>query len=115
MGCNWELPKTVTALPGAVLNEAGVILSCGSSLQWADGKVATFHCSFLSHLTMDITAIGTKGTLHANDFIIPFQEKEAYFSSASKSWFNELVTGWEGTPSKQIVITDLPQEVQMVR
>ncbi|KAF3447343.1 hypothetical protein FNV43_RR12529 [Rhamnella rubrinervis] len=112
---NYELPKTVIALPGAVLNEAGVILSCGSSLQWVDGKVATFQCSFLSNLTMDITAIGTKGTLHVNDFIIPFQEKEAHFSSASKSWFNDLVTGWEPTPSKQIVVSDLPQEAQMVR
>ena len=35
-----------------------------SSEKKKDGKVATFHCSFLSNLTlMDVTAIGTKGTL----------------------------------------------------
>lgn len=112
---DYELPKTVIALRGAVLNEAGVILSCGASLHWDDGKVATFHCSFLSHLTMDITAIGTKGTLHVNDFIIPFQEHESSFSLASKSWFDELVTSWDPTPSKQIVTTDLPQEAMMVK
>lgn len=115
LAADFELPKTVTALPGAVLNDAGVILSCGSALKWEDGRVATFQCSFLSHLTMDITAIGTMGTLHVNDFIIPFQEKEAYFFLASKSGFNELVTGWEGKPTKHIVSTDLPQEAWMVR
>ncbi|XP_030952093.1 uncharacterized oxidoreductase At4g09670 [Quercus lobata] len=112
---DYELPKTVIALHGAVLNDAGVILSCGASLHWDDGKVATFHCSFLSHLTMDITAIGTKGTLHLHDFVVPFQEKEASFSAGSECWFNELVSGWEPPPSKQIVTTDLPQEALMVK
>lgn len=112
---NYELPKRVIALPNPVLNELGVILSCGCSLLWEDGKVATFHCSFLSNLTMDVTAIGTNGTLHLNDFIIPYVEKEAYFSTCSKSGFTELVTGWQPLPSKHIVPTDLPQEAHMVR
>ncbi|KAK9270664.1 hypothetical protein L1049_026246 [Liquidambar formosana] len=112
---DYELPKTVTALREPVLNEVGVILSCGSSLHWEDGKVATFQCSFLSNLTMDITAIGTKGALHLHDFVIPFQEKEASFSAASESGFTELVTGWVPIPSEHTVMTDLPQEVLMVR
>lgn len=109
------MPKTVVALRGPVLNVAGVILSCGASLHWEDGKVATFHCSFLSNLTMDITAVGTKGTLHLHDFVIPFQEKEASFSAGSESWFNELVTAWVPQPSKHTIATDLPQEALMVR
>lgn len=112
---DYELPKTVTALPGPVLNEAGVILSCGASLHWEDGKVATLHCSFLESLTMDITATGTKGTLHVHDFVIPFQENEASFSTGAKCFFNDLVTGWTPLPSEHTVITDLPQEVRMVR
>ncbi|XP_059631473.1 uncharacterized oxidoreductase At4g09670-like [Cornus florida] len=112
---DFELPKSVIALREPVLNEAGVILSCGSSLYWEDGKVATFHCSFLSHLTMDVTAIGTKGTLHLNDFVIPFEENKASFSFASESGFTELVTGWVPVPSKHIVVTDLPQEALMVK
>jgi predicted dehydrogenase len=61
---DYELPKTVIALRGPVFNGVGGILSCGASLSWEDGKVATFHCSFLSNLTlMDVTAIGTKGML----------------------------------------------------
>ncbi|KAL4651661.1 hypothetical protein ACB092_01G177000 [Castanea dentata] len=112
---DYELPKTVIALHGAILNDAGVILSCGASLHWDDGKVATFHCSFLSHLTMDTTAIGTKGTLHLHDFVIPFQEKEASFSAGTECWFDELVSGWATPPSKHTVTTDLPQEVHMVK
>lgn len=112
---DFELPKTARAMPGAVLNEAGVILSCSASLHWEDGKVATFFCSFLSNLTMDITAIGTKGTLHVNDFVVPFQEHEAYFSAGTRTGFDDLVTCWEHRPSKHIVKADLPQEVRMVR
>lgn len=111
---DFELPKTVTALRGPVLNELGVIMSCGSSLQWEDGKVATFHCSFLSNLTMELTAVGTKGTLRLHDFIIPFEENSASFSFGSKSWFDDLVTGWLQRPSEHVVMTDLPQEARMV-
>ncbi|XP_024020356.1 uncharacterized oxidoreductase At4g09670 [Morus notabilis] len=112
---NFELPKTVIALPGAVLNESGVILDCGASLHWEDGKSATFYCSFLSNMAMDITAIGTKGTLHVNDFAIPYQENEASFTAGAETRFNEPVTGWLPQPSKHVVTADLPQEARMVR
>ncbi|XP_022939745.1 uncharacterized oxidoreductase At4g09670-like [Cucurbita moschata] len=111
---DFQLPTTVLALPNPVLNESGVILSCGSSLFWDDGKVATFHCSFLSNLTMDTTAIGTNGTLNLNDFVIPYDEKEAYFFTSSKSRFNELATGWKPVSSKHVVPTELSQEARMV-
>ncbi|KAJ8755711.1 hypothetical protein K2173_022714 [Erythroxylum novogranatense] len=111
---DYELPKTVLAMRGPVFNEAGVILSCGATLHWEDGRVAYFHCSFSSNLTSQVTAIGTKGTLHSDDFVIPYQEKEAYYKAASKNWFNDLQTGWEPLPSHHIISTDLPQEVHMV-
>ncbi|XP_020224191.1 uncharacterized oxidoreductase At4g09670 [Cajanus cajan] len=111
---NYELPKTVTASRNPELNQAGVILSCGASLQWEDGKVATFHCSFLTNLTMDITAVGTKGTLHVHDFIIPYEEKEASFYAATESGFDDLVTKWSSQPSKHVIKTDIPQEARMV-
>ncbi|CAA3011246.1 uncharacterized oxidoreductase At4g09670-like [Olea europaea subsp. europaea] len=112
---DFELPKTVLALRGPVFNKAGVIISCGASLHWEDGKVATFHCSFLANLTMDVTVVGTNGTLHLHDFVIPFEEKKASFSVATKSGFTDLVTGWEPKPSEHHVTTDLPQEALMVR
>ncbi|XAR62223.1 D-xylose 1-dehydrogenase (NADP(+)) [Bertholletia excelsa] len=112
---DFELPKKVIALHGPILNQAGVILSCGASLHWEDGKTATFHCSFLANLTMNLTAVGTKGTLHLRDFIIPFEEKKASFSTSTESGFQELVTGWASLPSEHIIMTDLPQEACMVR
>ncbi|KAK7315402.1 hypothetical protein VNO77_33948 [Canavalia gladiata] len=111
---NYELPKTVLALCKPELNQAGVILSCGATLYWEDGKVATFYCSFLSNLVMDITVVGTKGTLHVHDFIIPYEEKEASFYAATESGFDDLVTKWGSQPSKHIVKTDIPQEARMV-
>lgn len=111
---DFELPKTVLALRSPVLNEAGVILSCGASLYWEDGKVATFYCSFLSNLTMNLTAIGTKGTLNLRDFVVPFEETKASFSTATESWFNELVTAWAPKPAEHVVTIELPQEACMV-
>ncbi|PIN00948.1 Dimeric dihydrodiol dehydrogenase [Handroanthus impetiginosus] len=109
-----DLPKSVLALRGTVFNSAGVILACSASLLWEDGKVATFHCSFLANLTMDVTVVGTNGTLRLHDFIIPFEEREASFFTAIKSGFTELVTAWEPKPSQHTVTTELPQEALLV-
>lgn len=114
LAANYELPKTVQATREPVLNKAGVLLSCGASLYWEDGKVATLYCSFLSNLTMDITAVGTKGTLHVHDFIIPYDEKKASFYAASESSFDDLVTKWASEPNKHVIENNLPQEVLMV-
>ncbi|KAL5231083.1 hypothetical protein ABZP36_029859 [Zizania latifolia] len=112
---DYELPKTVIALHGPVKNQAGVLLACGATLYWANGKIATFNCSFLTNLTMDMTVVGTNGTLHITDFVIPYEEKSASFSMASKSKFAELHIGWDPLPSKHVVTTDLPQEALMVQ
>ncbi|KAH7842633.1 hypothetical protein Vadar_007548 [Vaccinium darrowii] len=110
---DYQLPERVTALPNPEFNESGVILSCGASLSWTDGKIATFYCSFLTNLTMDLTCAGTNGYLHVHDFVIPFQEKVASFYGASNSrWVN---FGCEPTPTKHKVATDLPHEAIMVR
>ncbi|XP_022885910.1 uncharacterized oxidoreductase At4g09670-like [Olea europaea var. sylvestris] len=112
---DFQLPKSVLALHGPVFNKAGVILECGASLHWEDGKVATFHCSFFTDTVMDVTVVGTNGTLHVHDFVIPFVEDNASFTTAVKSGFTELVTGWEPKPSEHIIMTELPQEALMVR
>ncbi|CAN6450211.1 unnamed protein product [Victoria cruziana] len=111
---DYELPKTVTATRGSVSkNAAGVLLSCGASVQWEDGRVATFHCSFDAHLTMNLTVAGTRGTLILHDFIVPFQENSATFS-LSNSRLKELALGWHPIPAEHHVSTDLPQEACMV-
>ncbi|KAK9740774.1 hypothetical protein RND81_03G059200 [Saponaria officinalis] len=115
LAMNYELPKFVTALRNPVKNDAGVILSCGASLSWENGVVATFNCSFLANLTMDISAVGTNGTLHVTDFIIPYEEKSASFSTLTKGSFDEMTLAWATKPSEHIVNTDLPQEALMVK
>ncbi|KAG5527672.1 hypothetical protein RHGRI_028563 [Rhododendron griersonianum] len=109
------LPEKVTALPNTEFNESGVIVSCGASLSWADGKIATFYCSFLTNLTMDVTCAGTNGYLRLHDFVIPFQENVASFYDVSSSRFATLSIGIEPIPSEHKVATDLPQEALMVR
>ncbi|KAL6884645.1 hypothetical protein ACP4OV_010581 [Aristida adscensionis] len=111
---DYELPKTVIALRDPVKNAAGVLLACGATMYWEDGKTASFSCSFLTNLTMDITLVGTNGTLHVTDFVIPYVETSAEFSVASKTGFAELVTGWDPLPSRHVVTTGLPQEALMV-
>lgn len=111
---DFQLPKSVLALHGTVFNSSGVIIACSASLQWEDGKTATFHCSFLANLTMDVSVIGTNGTLRFHDFVIPFEEKKASFLTAVESGFKELVTGWEPVPSEHTIFTELPQEGLMV-
>jgi len=111
---DYELPKTVIALRNPEHNQVGVLLSCGATLYWEDGKVATFYCSFLSNTTMDITAFGTKGTLHVHDYVLPYEEDEASFYAATESGVDEAVTKWVPQPSKHITKTDIPQEALMV-
>ncbi|KAL5992202.1 hypothetical protein ACLOJK_013117 [Asimina triloba] len=112
---DYKLPKTVTAFPHVDLNQHGVILSCGASLLWEDSTVATFHCSFLAHESMDINLYGTAGSIHVRDFIIPYEETSASFSLSSRAAFSELHLGWNHEPEEIQVASPLPQEALMVQ
>ncbi|XP_057794637.1 uncharacterized oxidoreductase At4g09670-like [Salvia miltiorrhiza] len=102
---DYDLPKSAVALPDAVLNDAGVVLSCSAELQWQDGRAGSFRCSFLADLNMDVTILGTNGTLSVHDYVGPFQENRATFSTHVKS----------GSVLEHTVTTELPQEALMVR
>lgn len=56
---DYQMPHSVTALPGSVVNDVGVILDCGATFDWQDGRVATFSCSFLGGLSMDLIVNGS--------------------------------------------------------
>ncbi|PIN17218.1 Dimeric dihydrodiol dehydrogenase [Handroanthus impetiginosus] len=113
---NQKLPTTVTALPGTVWNSARVILSCSASLYWDEEEtVATFYCSFISHETMDLAVCGTNGTLHVEDFIIPYDENSAAFSFTSGAKFVDMHIGWNVKPQQVQVDTPLPQEALMIQ
>ncbi|OVA19160.1 Oxidoreductase [Macleaya cordata] len=116
---NNQLPKTVTALPALTRNQAGVILACGCSFNWVgeeeEDEVATFYCSFLSNVSMDLSIYGTNGTIHVKDFIIPYQENSASFDYTSGAKFTELHLGWNVKPNKVEVASEVPQETVMVQ
>lgn len=115
---NYELPKSVLAFPGAILNEEGVIISCGSSMHWEDGRSATFHCSFLSYVTFDVTVLGTKGCLRLNDFALPFEESLGFgkFLEASELDYGKIEQGmWCPKPNEHVVETGFSQDALMVK
>ncbi|XP_020225235.1 uncharacterized oxidoreductase At4g09670 [Cajanus cajan] len=115
---DYELPKSVLAFPGAILNEEGVIISCGSSMHWEDGKSATFHCSFLSYVTFDATFLGTKGSIRLNDFVLPFEESLGYgtFLESSELDYGKIEPGmWCPKPNEHVVETEFSQDVCMVK
>lgn len=117
---NYKLPTSVTALPGSTTkNSAGVILSCGASFLWDDHEedkfVATFHCSFLSAVSMDLSISGSNGSLNLQDYIIPFQENCASFNFTSGAKFADLHIGWNLKPEQVRVTCELPQEALMVQ
>ncbi|XP_019153421.1 PREDICTED: uncharacterized oxidoreductase At4g09670-like [Ipomoea nil] len=100
---DYELPESVTAVREPEVNEAGVILSCGASMKWKDGRVATFYCSFLAIFSTDICAYGTKGKLRVHDFVIPFAPQSAPFYTFES--YRLIEHG---------VAAELPQDVLMV-
>ncbi|XP_008381353.3 uncharacterized oxidoreductase At4g09670-like [Malus domestica] len=114
---DYKLPTVVNALPDVIRNSAGVILSCSASFHWepADKTVATIHCSFLSHTSMDLAMTGSNGSLHCNDYIIPYQENSASFDYTSGATFVELHIGWNVKPEEVTVTSELPQEALMVQ
>ncbi|CAL5326688.1 unnamed protein product [Camellia sinensis] len=113
---NYQLPTTVVALPATARNSAGVILSCSASLHWDTEQIAaTFHCSFLSHESMDLALYGSNGSLHVEDFIIPYEENSAFFDFTSGAKFVDLHIGWNVKPQRVQVASQLPQEALMVQ
>ncbi|KAK7387363.1 hypothetical protein VNO78_28109 [Psophocarpus tetragonolobus] len=113
----YQLPTTVTALPDATRNDAGVILSITASLLWdqPNQTLATIHCSFLSHISMDLAICGRDGSVHLRDFVIPYQETSASFDLTFGAKFVDLHIGWNVRPEEVHVANQLPQEALMVQ
>ncbi|KAH9295378.1 hypothetical protein KI387_038966, partial [Taxus chinensis] len=111
---DYEMPRSVTAHPGPILNEAGVITACGATFSWQDGRVATFHCSFHIQLSMDLSVHGSKGILRLHDFVIPYEEGSGSYFSSTDAKLVEMDTVW-GRPSEHRITTELPQETLMVQ
>lgn len=120
----YELPSSLTALPDVVRNSAGVILSCSATLYWEKSQqekppplmtIATFHCSFLAGVSMDLEIIGSNGSVRVKDLAIPMDEDAASIEFTPRAKFAELHIGWDTKPEKVTVTTELPQEALMIR
>ncbi|KAI3747613.1 hypothetical protein L6452_10129 [Arctium lappa] len=113
---NYKLPTTVRALPATTLNSNGVIMSTTVSIHWEqEGTVATFYCSFLAHETMDVSVLGSKGSFHVEDLIIPYEEISASFNFTSGASFVDRHLGWNMTEQEVRMHNELPQEALMVK
>ncbi|KAI3794385.1 hypothetical protein L1987_37016 [Smallanthus sonchifolius] len=113
---NYKMPTTVTALPATIRNSDGVIMSTTVAFHWEqEGTTATFYCSFLSHETMDVLVLGSKGSFHVEDLIIPYEESSASFNFTSGASFADLHIGWNMKEQEVQVHNELPQEALMVK
>lgn len=113
---SYKLPTTVTALPSTVRNSNGVIMSTTVAFHWEQEETtATFYCSFLSHETMDVSVLGSKGSFHVEDLIIPYEETSASFNFTSGASFANLHIGWNIKEQEVQVHNDIPQEALMVK
>jgi len=101
---DYKITQIVVALRGHVVNEAGFILACGATFLRQDARVATIECSFLSDISTDIIAHGSRGHLSLSDFGIPYKENCASFQSSSNVKFaGKLQNGWDLKPSEHSV------------
>ncbi|PWA42141.1 NAD(P)-binding domain-containing protein [Artemisia annua] len=113
---NYKLPTTVTALPATIRNTNGVIMSTTVAFYWEqEGTTATFYCSFLSHETMDVSVLGSKGSFHVEDLIIPYEETSAPYYFTSCASFADLHLGWSVAEQEVQVHNELPQEALMIQ
>ncbi|KMZ56734.1 Oxidoreductase [Zostera marina] len=112
---DYKLPNSVIANRNPTFNDSGVPLSCGASLIWDNGLIATFHCSMQAQMSMDLCVIGTRGIIHVNDFVLPFDETFASFNHCSDSRFTEPIIGWRRPlPREEVVQMEIPQDARMV-
>jgi predicted dehydrogenase len=81
---DWDLPARVRAQPGTKKTDGGVITSVGATLVWADGRVATFYCSFEAAWGQQAYLIGSKAHIRWGDLVIPMREDSSAFTFSSK-------------------------------
>ncbi|KAI5065184.1 hypothetical protein GOP47_0020358 [Adiantum capillus-veneris] len=105
---DYNLPSSVTALPGTKFTKDGVIASCGASFAWDDGRVATFSCSFYADFNVKLTLYGSNGTLEMPNI------DTGDFKLYGLSTFEDMDIGWAPDIKEFEVNTDRFQESLMV-
>ena len=64
-------PATATAHAGAVLNAAGVPMTAGATVVWADGRYLSFDASFQRAPAQRLEIAGTDRAVSLADFVLP--------------------------------------------
>lgn len=62
--------KIVIVYLGLKLSDIGVLILCGVSFEWLDGRMGIFWCFFLGDMVMKVICVGFKGILEIDDFVI---------------------------------------------
>lgn len=112
---DYEMPSSITAHPGASHTPQGVLLSCGATLLWPDGRTATFTTSFKTGHVMKLLVVGVEGSLEVDDFTLPAEEERCSFKVVSKTSWKEVLAGWHRREEVHEVRVEMPQEAHMVR
>lgn len=112
---DYEMPTSVTGHPGASYNDKGVIVSCGATFVWPDGRTATFTTSFNTGHVMKLLVVGVNGSLEMDDFTLPAEAERASFKVVSNTSWKDALAGWHRTEDVHEVRLEIPQEAHMVR
>ena len=110
---DYELPYKVVALPDPKLNSDGVLLRCGGTLCWRDGRIAVFDCGFDAPLRQRLEVAGSNGSVILDDFVIPHEEASSVMRVETDGQF---LDGLGTAVAVQEIRVDLPvpQEVSML-
>lgn len=111
---DFEMPHTVSAHSGSKLSDTGVLINCGATFEWKDGRIGTFRSSFLGDMVMKGICAGSKGTLEIDDFVIPRKEDACSYRVKDAAMWEDRSVGWGVREEIHQVKTPLPQEALMV-
>eukprot|EP00897_Mesotaenium_endlicherianum_P007319 jgi/Mesen1/6615/ME000034S06074 len=112
---DYDLPHIIAAHPGPTRNIDGVVISCGASMSWKDGRSAVLNFGFDNHFREVLILGGTKGVVTLEDFVIPLQEDKCSFRIDSKGGLAENATKCTTEFSRHEVQLTLPQEALMLQ
>eukprot|EP00850_Spirogloea_muscicola_P013191 SM000088S23732 [mRNA] locus=s88:346692:347961:- [translate_table: standard] len=111
---DFDMPHRVAAHPDPKLNTAGVVMSCGATLTWPDGRVAVFDCGFDAPFRQNLEIVGTRAVLELKDFIIPSREDECSFTITSAVALKDFSTWISKEEVNHKVKLRVPQEALML-
>eukprot|EP00162_Nutomonas_longa_P012234 comp20988_c0_seq1/m.43942 comp20988_c0_seq1/g.43942 ORF comp20988_c0_seq1/g.43942 comp20988_c0_seq1/m.43942 type:complete len:361 (+) comp20988_c0_seq1:22-1104(+) len=117
---DWVLPESVFCsaqfhrVKAGEAIENSVISSCEGILTFADGRAATFHCSFNEVFNQILYVTGEKGQLSVDDFVLT---SDMSFNNYAERQIIEEYRIKEGSSTERVVPMEnvCMQEVEMIK